>query len=148
MKNTINKNRLFFFFAIIVLAGGFAILNLIQTEGNNITQQMEQPEAIIWNAEYREADFSSSEIRELVRQLHDATRSDRDPDVLRPVIIQLGVHLRQSSDPVPLIVADLLRDLSVEHPVKDIRLMAYSTMITALQNEAGVSGSRIGFAAR
>jgi hypothetical protein len=36
----------------------------------------------------------------------------------------------------------------VEHPARDIRLMAYTTMISALQNEAGDDIMAIGFASR
>ncbi len=148
MNNNSRKSKIIFFFSIVALLGAAAVLHLTRADHTVTTTQPASQTAVAWTAAYNEADFSSSEIRELVRRLQQIMQADRNAEMLRPVIIQLGVHLRNTNDPVPLVVADLLRDLSVEHPVKDIRLMAYITMISALQNEAGESGVGIGFAAR
>jgi hypothetical protein len=149
MKNIFRRGEIILSFTIIALLGAAVLLADMRTN-----YQEEEPtrlsshETVMWVASYQETDFASSEIRELVRQLQHLIQNDRDAVKLRPVIIQLGVHIRQASEPVPPVVADLLRDLSVEHPVSDIRLIAYTTMISALQNEAGVDGAGIGLALR
>ncbi len=148
MKTSFRKGEIILASMIIVLLGAAAFLTMTRTENPAVPQSFIHQNVNAWAAAYNEAEFSSPEIRELVRQLQDISRTDRDPDKLRPVIIKLGVHLRHTSDPVPPVVADLLRDLSVEHPARDIRLMAYTTMINALQNEAGDDVMAIGFASR
>ncbi|TVQ65793.1 MAG: hypothetical protein EA363_13575, partial [Balneolaceae bacterium] len=121
MENNSRKNKIIFFFSIIALLGAAAVLHFTRADHAGTTTHPASQTAVAWTASYNEADFSSSEIRELVRRLQQIMQADRDAEMLRPVIIQLGVHLRNANDPVPLVVADLLRDLSVEHPVKDIR---------------------------
>jgi len=148
MKKNSRKGEIILAIAIIALLGAAAVLNLVRSDNHGSPHTTTYQHASMWTAAYSDTDFASLEIRELVRELQDISRTDRNPERLRPVIIQLGVHLRQISDPVPPVVADLLRDLAVEHPVRDIRLMAYTTMISALQNEAGQEGIAIGFASR
>jgi hypothetical protein len=148
MKKNSRKGEIILAFSIIALLGTAAFLTMTRTENPAVPQSYIHQNMNVWTSAYNEADFTSPEIRELVRQLQDISRNDRDPEQLRTVIIQLGVHIRHTSDPVPPVVADLLRDLSLEHPARDIRLMAYTTMISALQNEAGDDVMAIGFASR
>ena len=148
MKNNSRKRELILVISVITLLGAAAVLNLMRVEYPPAPPSSIHMNESAWMASYSEADFSSPEIRELVRQLQEISRGDRDPEMLRPVIIQIGVHMRKNNEAVPAVVADLLRDLAVEHPVRDIRLMAYSTMINALQKEAGEDSMAIGFAAR
>ncbi len=148
MKSNFRKGEFNLSFSIIALLAAAAVLTVVRTDFTDAAERITGLDTIAWSATYHEADFSSFEIRELVRQLHQSTRSDRDPDVLRPVILQLGVHIRTTTGTVPPVVADLLRDLSVEHPVRDIRLLAYTTMISALQNEDGEDDMAIGVALR
>ncbi len=148
MKNNSRKGELVLAISVIALLGAAAFLNLMRVDYPSAPPSSFHMNESVWMASYSEADFTSPVIRELVRQLQEISRGDRDPEMLRPVIIQLGVHMRKDNEQVPLVVADLLRDLAVEHPARDIRLMAYSTMINALQKEAGEDSMAIGFASR
>ncbi|MFO8028591.1 MAG: hypothetical protein R6U28_01905 [Cyclonatronaceae bacterium] len=145
MKTNFNTIKYILLFLLIISAGSAALLTAKgpQTDG---TQEVKHHTS--WILSYGDADFISMEISELVHTLYTETRGDRNPEVLRPVILQLEVHLKRTHEPVHPVIADLLRDLSVEHPVNDIRLMAYSTMMTALEKEAGEDGSSIGFVSR
>lgn len=145
MKTNFNTIRFILLFIVIISAGSAALLTAKGPQADRTQEVMHQTS---WTHSYSDADFSSMAISELVYTLHAETRGERNPEVLRTVILQLEVHLKRTNEPVHPVIADLLRDLSVEHPVDDIRLMAYNTMITALENEDGEAGSGIGFASR
>jgi len=133
MKNRLKKLLILTLAALmpLLLNSGFAM-----SQNNAATHTESTMNSADWNSlPIDRVIFHSDNIKMLTVELNHEKLGNQRAEVLQPIIMQIFVALKSTNDPTPAILTDLLRDLSVEHPDNDIRLIAYSTMISALINE-------------
>ncbi len=134
MKNRRNKLLILTLSALVplLLMSGFAM-----SQNHEVTEPKSTMTTAHWNSvPIDRVIFHSDSIKMLTMELYHEKRGNRRAEVLQPIIMQIFVALKSTNQPTPAILTDLLRDLSVEHPDNNIRLIAYSSMISALISES------------
>ncbi len=132
MRNPFNNTPTIIFAALIPLIIGAVFL--IYNE-SPVFRSGSDLEATVWVQNIEDAELSSDSLGVLTAKLYDETRGERRAEVLESIIAEIDLKLATyESTPSPLL-ADLLRDLSLEHPSNDIRRNAYSTMVYVLDTE-------------
>lgn len=132
MRNPINNTPTIIFAALIpfIIGAAFLIFNDIPSSVKDT-----ETEKVKWTYDIEEVVLTPDSLGILTAQLYDETRGERRAEVLTPMIMDIEKVLGKSEGPIPYLLADLLRDLSVEHPHQTVRLNAYITMVSALESE-------------
>ena len=134
MNNQRNKLLIFTLSALmpLLLISGFAM-----SQNHEVTEPESTLTTVNWNSlPIDRVIFHSDSIKMLTMELYHEKMGNQRVEVLQPIIMQIFVALKSTNKPTPAILTDLLRDLSVEHPDNNIRLIAYSSMISALISES------------
>ncbi len=115
---------------IIVVGFTFSVLLNETSSQNTVTH-----ETITWRISIDQTNPGTDSLGVLTRRLYEETRGERRADILEPVIAQISDELEANYRSTPLLLTELLRDLSLEHPANQVRKSAYRTMITVLHTE-------------
>lgn len=99
-----------------------------------------------WIVEMDDVTLESDSLGLLTEQLYNETRGERRAEILLPIIKEIDGKLDSAERPTPQLLTNLLRDLSVEHANPEVRHVAYSTMINALETEVAPIMAETGLA--
>ncbi len=94
-----------------------------------------QHNTVQWTINIDDVELNSGTLGTLIGQLHNETRGERRAEELQYIIRRITTEMNATDKTTPQLLTDLLRDISVEHPDNNVRLVAYEAMRIALKNE-------------
>ncbi|MDG5767831.1 hypothetical protein QA596_10165 [Balneolales bacterium ANBcel1] len=132
MRNPLKNTPTIIFAALVPIVIGAALLIFNSTPA---TYEKADVKTAVWVLDINDAVLGTDSLGTLTANLYEETRGERRTEVLNPIINDIERLLGNTNRETPALLADLLRDLSVEHPSEEIRRNAYIAMVVALDSE-------------